>query len=243
MLAEKPIQLIHHYSQFPDTGQAIENPNGLLAVSEQLNSDWLLASYRKGIFPWYSIGEPVLWWTPNPRAVLYTREFKLHRSLRKAIGKCARNAQQRITLNHVFEQVMRGCAAPREDGLSTWITEDIIASYTDLHRRGFAHSVEHWIGDQLMGGLYCVAIGNMVFGESMFSQQTDASKIAFAYFVAWLKQQGVRIIDCQQSTRHLRSLGAVAVSREHFETELAAELTGHGPNWRPQVLEWSHDAT
>ncbi len=230
-------------TEFPDTTQALSYPSGLLAASREINADWLQASYARGIFPWYSNGEPVLWWSPSPRAVLYTHEFQLHRSLSKTVRKINRNPDRAIRLNTAFEQVMRACAAPRPDQDGTWITEEVIAAYTELHRRGLAHSVEHWEGEQLVGGLYCVALGKMIYGESMFSTQTDASKVAFAHFVYWLKTQNVHIIDCQQATRHLMSMGARTVSREVFETEIRAFMVQPALNWEPRELVWKYDQT
>lgn len=243
MSNQQSIALIEHFSQLPPTEEALSSPNGLLAASEAINADWLHASYLKGIFPWYSEGEPVLWWSPNPRAVLYLNDFKLHRSLKKSIRQNLNNPARRITLNWAFESVMRYCAQPRADGLGTWISEDIVQSYVEFHRRGLAHSVEHWDGDRLIGGLYCVGIGGMVFGESMFAKETDASKIAFAHFVYWLKRQNLSIIDCQQSTRHLRSLGATTLPRAQFEVELKKALTQRKIDWQPRILEWRNDAT
>jgi leucyl/phenylalanyl-tRNA---protein transferase len=243
MSNQQSIAFIESFDQFPPTNEALSNPNGLLAASAQIDADWLQASYLKGVFPWYSAGEPVLWWSPNPRAVLYLKDFKLHRSLRKSIRKNAQNPDRKITLNWAFESVMRHCAQPRADGLGTWITEDIIQSYVQFHQRGLAHSVEHWDGDKLIGGLYCVGIGGMVFGESMFARETDASKIAFAHLVYWLKQHDLSIIDCQQSTRHLHSLGATTLTREKFESELKNALAERTIDWQPQILEWRNDAT
>lgn len=230
-------------SEFPCTEHALQYPPGLLAASLEINADWLQASYSRGIFPWYSQGEPVLWWSTSPRAVLYTSEFKLHRSLAKVVKKSANNPDNRILLNSSFEAVMRACAAPRPGQDGTWITEDVIAAYLDLHRRGFAHSVEHWDKGRLVGGLYCVAIGRMIYGESMFSTQTDASKVAFAHFVYWLKAQNVHIIDCQQATGHLMSMGARTVSRSVFEADMADAILQPALNWEPHELTWTYDQT
>lgn len=243
MSNQQSIAFIDDHANFPSADEALDSPNGLLAASAEINADWLHASYLRGIFPWYSEGEPVLWWTPNPRAVLFLDDFKLHRSLKKAIQRNSKNPDRRITLNWAFESVMRHCAQPRADGLGTWISEDIVQSYVEFHRRGLAHSIEHWDGDRLIGGLYCVGIGGMVFGESMFAKETDASKIAFAHFVYWLKRQNLSIIDCQQSTKHLRSLGATTLSRENFEAELRQALARRKIDWQPQILEWRNDAT
>ena len=157
------IAFIEDPSQFPPTSNALANPDGLLAASAFIGPDWLKASYTKGIFPWYSENEPVLWWSPSPRAVLYTEDFKLHKSLRKTLRKVQKQPERSVTLNNQFEAVIRGCAMPRADGLGTWISEDIVNSYLQLHRQGLAHSVEHWCQGQLVGGLYCVGMGGMVF--------------------------------------------------------------------------------
>jgi leucyl/phenylalanyl-tRNA---protein transferase len=228
---------------FPTTDHALPYPPGLLAASLEINADWLEASYARGIFPWYSQGEPVLWWSTAPRAVLYPDEFKLHRSLAKAIRKVRNDPHRCIRLDTAFEQVMRACAAPRPGQDGTWITEEVIAAYCELHRRGLAHSVEHWQGETLVGGLYCVALGKMVYGESMFSTETDASKVAFAHFVYWLKAQNVHIIDCQQATAHLMSMGARTVSRKVFETEMANSIVQPTLNWEPRELIWTYDQT
>ncbi len=242
-MSRTTIPWIDSPSDFPPTDEALEYPPGLLAASHQINADWLQASYAKGIFPWYSNNEPVLWWSTSPRAVLFTADFKLHRSLAKVARKTALDPERAIRLNTAFEQVMRACAAPRAGQEGTWITEEIIAAYVELHRRGLAHSVEHWHGNVLVGGLYCVAMGKMVYGESMFSTQTDASKVAFAHFVYWLKSQNVHIIDCQQATGHLMSMGARTVSREVFETEMANSIVQPTLNWEPRELTWTYDQT
>lgn len=241
MTQQRTIAWVQSPAEFPDTDSALQQPNGLLAASETLNPDWLLASYKRGIFPWYNQGEPVLWWSPSPRAVLFTDEFKVSRSLRKALRKAQADPDRQITLNHDFEGVMRACAAPRADEAGTWITEEIIQAYCGLHARGLAHSVEHWHHNELVGGLYCVSLGRMVYGESMFSRQTDASKIAFACFVSWLMEQNVHIIDCQQATRHLLSMGAREIDRQQFETALVHAASQPPLTWAPRQLEWTHD--
>jgi leucyl/phenylalanyl-tRNA---protein transferase len=231
-------------TQFPPTQQALLTPAGLLAASDHLNADWLMASYPKGIFPWYSADEPVLWWSTNPRTVLHVEQFKLHRSLRKTLAHIAHDSTHEIRMNNDFEQTMRACAnEPRTGQQGTWITEDIIDAYCTLHHRGFAHSIEHWHNQTLIGGLYCVSFGAMVYGESMFSRQTDASKVAFAYFIHWLKTQNVRIIDCQQATPHLLSLGATTLPRSLFEQEMADALSKAPLPWKTCTLAWTHDKT
>ncbi|HEX4842343.1 MAG TPA: leucyl/phenylalanyl-tRNA--protein transferase [Limnobacter sp.] len=229
--------------EFPDTKEALRHPAGLLAASQEISAQWLLESYPRGIFPWYSQGEPVLWWSTEPRAVLYLSAFRLHASLKKTIRKLSRDPTHRITLNHAFEAVMRGCAEPRAGQDGTWITEEIIAAYCELHRLGHAHSVEHWHHHRLIGGLYCVSFGRMVYGESMFARQTDASKVAFAHWVYWLKAQNVHIMDCQQATSHLMSFGAQTVPRNTFEQEMTQAVLQPSIDWAPCELMWTHDST
>ncbi|NOY63226.1 MAG: leucyl/phenylalanyl-tRNA--protein transferase [Gammaproteobacteria bacterium] len=197
---------------FPDAGSALEDPNGLLAVGGDLNPARLVAAYRRGIFPWYSEGEPVLWWSPAPRAVLFPEKLKISRSLRKTL----RRNRYRVTMDHAFRQVMSYCAAARKDQEGTWITVDMIDAYCQLHALGFAHSVEAWYDDELVGGLYGVALGRLFFGESMFHRQRDASKVAFAHLVRQLMRWGYPVIDCQVNSPHLISLGAEEVSRDNF---------------------------
>ena len=199
---------------FPPVKQALTQPNGLLAVGGDLSSARLLAAYQRGIFPWYSPGDPILWWSPDPRMVLFPAEFICSHSLKKTLRK----GHYQLRTDSAFEQVMRACAAPRHGHEGTWIVEDMIAAYGDLHRQGHAHSVEVWMDDKLAGGLYGVAIGAMFYGESMFSRRTDASKIALAHLAAqWLRWHGAHsLIDCQMHTPHLASLGARSISRGEF---------------------------
>ncbi len=190
---------------------------GLLAVGGQLNADSLQAAYRDGIFPWFSPGQPPLWWSPDPRMVLYPERFRLHRSLRKTMKAFIRDSGCAIHIDSSFTQVMQHCAhTPRSGQNGTWIVPSIISAYSALHARGLAHSVETWVDGQLVGGLYCVALGRAVYGESMFAHQRDASKIALAALVALCRQQGVPQIDCQQATGHLASLGGCEVPRAQF---------------------------
>lgn len=206
---------------FPTTSVALTEPNGLLAVGGDLSPERLIAAYRQGIFPWYSEGDPVLWWTPNPRAVLFPEAFHLSRSMRRVMAK------QSFTLhvNRAFESVIRACAAPRANEGGTWISPDMMAAYTQLHRMSYAHSIEVYHQEQLIGGLYGVAMGRVFFGESMFSLAPNASKIALGA-LAWLGQQGhFDLIDCQVESDHLTSLGARNVSRGVFENHLARAIT------------------
>lgn len=197
---------------FPPVETALADPNGLLCAGLELNAERVLAAYERGIFPWYSEGQPVLWWSPDPRMVLFPGNFRLHRSLRKTLH----HANYEIRTDTRFEDVMRACAEPRPDQDGTWISEDIVDAYTALHWAGFAHSVETWIGDELVGGLYGIALGRVFFGESMFVRRTDASKIAFAHLMAQLTRWNFALVDCQQQTEHLASLGAAPVPRAAF---------------------------
>ncbi len=220
---------------FPPTEYACRDPDGLLGVGGALNPSWLLAAYRRGIFPWYSDGQPILWWSPEPRAVLFPEHLKVSRSL----GKSLRNRGYRVTLDTAFERVIAACAEPRRDDLEdeesgTWIIEEMRAAYVEMHRLGHAHSVEVWLGDKLVGGLYGIAIGRTFFGESMFSRARDASKVALVRLVEWLKEHDFGLIDCQQATGHLMSLGAETLARPRFEAlldEYAERPSIPGP-WR-----------
>jgi leucyl/phenylalanyl-tRNA--protein transferase len=200
----------------PPVETALRNPNGLLAASAHLHIGQLIDAYRHGIFPWYSEGDPVLWWSPDPRMVLMTDQFKVSRSLRKTLRRAARDPVLLVSVDRSFEAVMHACAAPRSGQDGTWIGNEIIAAYVEMHRRGLAHSVEIWRDDNLVGGLYGVALGRMFYGESMFAREADASKIALAALVQLLREEHARVIDCQQNTRHLASLGAREMSRREF---------------------------
>lgn len=199
-------------AHFPDPGYALEEPNGLLAVGGDLSPARLLNAYRQGIFPWYSTDQPILWWSPNPRAVLFPDKFKVSRSLRKSLRK----RTFRVTLDTAFAAVIDACSEPRSDGAGTWLTEEMKQAYIQLHRIGFAHSVECWEGEELVGGLYGVSMGKVFFGESMFTRRSDASKIGFAHLIEQLKEWGFGLIDCQVQSGHLASLGAEDIPREEF---------------------------
>ena len=209
---------------FPPLEKALTEPNGLLAVGGDLSPQRLLAAYRCGIFPWYSGDDPILWWSPDPRMVLFPDEFKISRSLAKTL----RNAEFQVRLDAAFREVVQACASvPRDGQPGTWITQEMQKAYCELHRRGYAHSVETWIDGRLAGGLYGIAIGRVFYGESMFSESRDASKIALAHLCAYLKQRGFGIIDCQMETRHLASLGARPIFRRDFVARLD-ELCAQG---------------
>jgi leucyl/phenylalanyl-tRNA---protein transferase len=222
---------INPQDPLPDSLHALtaeDGANGLLAAGNDLNADRLTEAYQRGIFPWFSSGEPVLWWTPNPRMVLRLAEFKISKSFRKAIGKALADPTSTLTVNQDFVGVMQACAAPRGGQSGTWISEPMIQAYAELNARGLAHSLEWRVNGRLVGGLYCVAIGKMVFGESMFSRQPEASKLALAGLVAWLLDHGGQVIDCQQQTAHLASLGAKELNRADFE-QLVQQLTRQTP--------------
>jgi leucyl/phenylalanyl-tRNA---protein transferase len=201
---------------FPPPEQALEEPAGLLAAGGDLSPERLIAAYRRGIFPWYSPGQPVLWWSPDPRAVLFPEEFHTSRSLAKTL----RNGDFRCTLDRDFAAVIDGCAAPRSASPGTWITSEMRAAYLRLHALGHAHSIEVWQGDRLGGGLYGVRLGGVFFGESMFSRARDASKIALAHLVDISRASALAVIDCQLPSRHLMSLGARVIPRSQFQALL-----------------------
>jgi leucyl/phenylalanyl-tRNA--protein transferase len=207
-LTEEPI--------FPPVELALQSPNGLLAAGGDLSTTRLLAAYRHGIFPWFSPGDPILWWSPDPRTVLVPDEFRVSRSLAKIL----RQHRYEVRFDTAFEQVMRACAAPRGGQPGTWIDGNMVAAYVALHHAGHAHSVEVWIDGRLTGGLYGIAIGRMFFGESMFSAASNASKIALAHLARQLGHWGFGMIDCQMYTAHLASLGAREIPRAEFIARL-----------------------
>ena len=217
-------------SPFPPIDTALPEPNGLLAAGGDISPDRLLAAYRQGIFPWYGEGQPVLWWSPDPRMVLFVDDFRITRSL----GKAIRQGRFAIRVDGAFRTVMEYCSStPRPGQIGTWITPALIEAYCTLHRRGHAHSVEAWRDDTLVGGLYGVSIGRMFYGESMFALETDASKVALAHLVAMARRAGMPIIDCQQETAHLASLGARPIRRAEFAKHLAALV-----NWPVPTDAW-----
>jgi leucyl/phenylalanyl-tRNA--protein transferase len=220
---------------FPPVERALKSPNGLLAAGGNLSERRLLEAYRNGIFPWFNPGEPILWWSPDPRMVLIPDEFRVSRSLAKMLRK----GIIEVRCDTAYEQVMRGCAAPRsiarEGHHGTWIGEDMINAYCLLHQRGYAHSVECWLGGTLVGGLYGVSIGRMFYAESMFSKVSNASKIALAHLVRQLERWGFGMIDCQMNTPHLASLGAREIPRSEFIADMK-ELIHYAP-----VTAWKFD--
>ncbi len=208
--------------RFPPLERALDEPQGLLAAGGDLSPARLLAAYERGIFPWYSPGQPVLWWSPDPRAVLYPQEFRCSRSLAKTL----RNRGFTSAIDRDFDGVIRECAAPRAASEGTWITPEMRAAYLELHREGHAHSFETYLGDRLVGGLYGVRLGRVFFGESMFSRERDASKVALARLVEYCRSASLVVIDCQLPSRHLESLGSRTIPRAAFK-----ELLRH--NVRP----------
>lgn len=227
----RPIRQLHTGDSFPPTSEALEYPNGLLAVGGDLTPARLLAAYRRGIFPWYEQPQPVLWWSPDPRSVLLPDKLHISRSLLKTLRK----NRFKLAVDQRFETVMRKCAQLRADGLGSWIGDDMLAAYCDLHHIGHAHSVEVLDADgELVGGLYGIALGRAYFGESMFSTVSDASKVALVALLDILNRGGFELIDCQVESDHLNSLGAENMSRLDFERLLAQTVDiDHDPEiWR-----------
>ncbi len=206
--------------RFPDVSSALTEPDGLLIASELITAELVITAYTKGIFPWYSDDQPVLWWSPNPRCVLYPDKFHVSRSLRRTLN----NNPFEIKTNTAFKEVMLACAKPRADGAGTWITERMLSVYCELHDRGFAHSIECWQQDVLVGGMYGLVLGDMFFGESMFSKKKDASKVAMHYLCTSIKPF---IVDAQVYSEHLESLGAEEIERSDFTDIILTRLDKH----------------
>ena len=226
---------------FPPVSKALRAPNGLLCAGADLSAPRLLEAYSRGIFPWFSEGDPILWWSPHPRMVLFPDELKVSRSLRRAVAKGHFEARY----DTAFEEVMRECGAPRDGRAGTWIVPEMVAAYTRLHELGFAHSVESWKDGRLAGGLYGILLGRAFFGESMFSRETDASKVALVKLVERVRGLGVRVIDCQQATRHLASLGAREIARREFAHLLAESIQypPTGSRWPASEEAWRSSTT
>jgi leucyl/phenylalanyl-tRNA---protein transferase len=216
---------------FPPIAEARLAPNGLLCAGGDLSPERLVDAYRHGIFPWYSEGDPILWWSPDPRMVLFPGELKVSRSLRKAVGR----GEFEVRVDTAFREVIEACAAPRDGHAGTWIVPEMVDAYTRLHELGFAHSVEAWKEGDLAGGLYGLALGKVFFGESMFTRVADASKVALVHLVERLRQRGCRVIDCQQATAHLASLGAREIPRKTFAQLLEESIQYPlvGERWSP----------
>jgi leucyl/phenylalanyl-tRNA--protein transferase len=229
----------------PDTRQALpansEAP-GLLAAGGELTPERLAEAYSKGVFPWYSTGQPVLWWAPDPRMVLWVAEFKLSHSLRKTLSRFARTPHCEVRIDSAFERVIGACAStPREGQDGTWIVDDMVRAYSRWHALGTAHSFETWVDGELVGGLYGVGIGGMFFGESMFAHRTDASKIALAALICFCREHGIDLIDCQQRTGHLASMGGRELPRGDFEAAVAQRAARPAPQgWTYHQRLWKH---
>lgn len=221
-------------------GAGTEAP-GLLAAGARLSVPHLLSAYSHGIFPWYSEGQPTLWWSPDPRMVLQTKQFKLHRSLKKTVKQFCADARCQIRIDSAFDQVINNCARTSRLGQSgTWILPEMVDAYKALHADGYAHSVETWIDNQLVGGLYCVALSHAVFGESMFAHKSNASKLALAALISFCLEKGVQAIDCQQNTRHLASLGAHEMHRSEFVAHVRKAIQLPALTWDFDPLYWKH---
>lgn len=239
-----PLAWLAPGEQFPPVEAAWPQESdapGLVAAGGDLSVPSLKRAYSNGIFPWFSEGDPILWWSTDPRMVLDVAQFKLHRSLRKSLQKFQRNAQCEIRVDSAFAQVIAACAcAPRKGQPGTWIVPAMVDAYTQLHRAGHAHSIETWMNGMLVGGLYCVAMGRAVFGESMFAHVPDASKIALAALVAICRNHDIGLIDCQQNTGHLASLGAAEMPRTEFLRRTHRAVSGETAEWRFTPLYWNH---
>jgi leucyl/phenylalanyl-tRNA--protein transferase len=216
---------------FPPVETALSDPPGLLAAGGDLSPEWLLAAYRRGIFPWYTANQPILWWSPDPRLVLIPGELRITRSLRRTL----RQQRFEVRFDTAFAAVVAACAEPRVPDIGTWITAEMRDAYLRMHELGYAHSVESWVGDELVGGLYGLALGRAFFGESMFSRRPDASKVALAHLACYLERQDFAVIDCQMTTAHLLSLGAREMPRSDFcERIVVWTREGSGPHHWPR---------
>ena len=229
-----------HTQDFPPIEHALDDPNGLLAAGGDLSPERLVDAYSRGIFPWFDQDQPILWWSPSPRAVLFPDQLHISRSLHKTLRK---NCFQ-VTMDQCFAEVIKSCSEPRTYSDGTWITEDMMGAYTLLHELGYAHSVETWQNGQLVGGVYGVALGKVFFGESMFSWRTNASKVAFVHLVKQLQAWGYQLLDCQVENPHLVSLGSTTIDRAKFKTILQAQIPPlpallqlRSPKW---ALQWKY---
>jgi len=238
-LVKRMIPWLEPGAPFPDPSEALteaEGAPGLLAAGGVLSPERLLDAYRSGIFPWFSDNQPILWWSTDPRMVLLTNEFKVSRSLSKTLRKIehsmVENGPWQVRFDTAFREVIKHCAAPREGSDGTWISSEIIDAYCALHDLGYAHSSELWLDGRLVGGAYGLCIGQMFYGESMFAHVSDASKVSLAYLVNFLRSEGVQLIDCQQETSHLASLGARPIPRGEFITLMKTALS------RPSIQSW-----
>jgi leucyl/phenylalanyl-tRNA--protein transferase len=211
-MAPRMIPWLDDPADFSNIDPALGTPDGLVAAGGELSPEWLLAAYRRGIFPWFNEGDPILWWSPNPRLVLFPPEIRIHRSLRRVL----RQQRFEVRIDTDFSAVIAACAAPRKSGDGTWIVPAMQDAYVKMHELGYAHSVECWCEGQLAGGLYGMALGRVFFGESMFSRETDASKAALVHLANLLETKGFAMIDCQMTTSHLLSMGAREIARKRF---------------------------
>ncbi|MDJ0813258.1 MAG: leucyl/phenylalanyl-tRNA--protein transferase [Woeseiaceae bacterium] len=219
---------------FPDVSEALTEPDGLLAAGGDLRPERLLAAYARGIFPWFEEGQPILWWSPDPRCVLWPDKLHVSRRLRQQL----RNSSAELRCNTAFVDVMRACAAKRRSQQGTWITEDMMAAYERLHRDGWAHSIEIWDGDRLVGGVYGLCIGRVFFGESMFSAEPNTSKMAMLGLTRHMQSTGLQLLDCQVASPHLFTLGAEFMSRAEFSAFLAAACSPPEPHnaWPTEAM-------
>jgi len=244
---KKPVPWLMAGEEFPQANSAWGKDDpapGLLAAGGALDAQSLLRAYSAGIFPWFSLGQPILWWSPDPRMVLKTSEFKLHRSLKKTLRRFLEAPNCAVRFDSAFDQVISACAsAPREGQTGTWIVPEMITAYIDLHTSGQAHSVETWVDGSLVGGLYCVNLGGMVFGESMFAHQTDTSKIALAALISFCKAKSISMIDCQQKTQHLSSFGAGEIARKDFVSHVNQQKKKPSPEWVFERAYWDEILT
>ena len=231
-------------SPFPDVAQAWpahSDAPGLLAFGADLEPATLRSAYANGIYPWFSEGQPPLWWCPDPRMVLEVANFRLHRSLRKTLVQFLNTPHCEIRFDHGFTQVIQACATARRKGPpGTWILPPMVQAYIQLHKEGNAHSIETWVNGELVGGLYCVALGRAVFGESMFAKVSDASKIALAALVGFCREMSIDLIDCQQNTAHLASLGAAEMPRADFLQRIQSAQQKPSVTWHFDALYWKH---
>lgn len=221
-------------STFPDLTTALTDPNGLLAFGDDLTPNRIFQAYQKGIFPWFSDGEPVMWWSPDPRAIINIEQLRINKTLKKFIKKLP----YRVSLNTDFQQVIENCADAPFRTEETWIVEPMLIAYQELHRQGKAHSIEVWLGDELVGGLYGVAVNGYFSGESMFYRQSNASKIALVCLAELLKSIDVSFIDCQMQNPFLESMGCIEVTREHFiqQQQQAKQIMVPNDFWQPKNL-------
>jgi leucyl/phenylalanyl-tRNA--protein transferase len=221
-------------------GQGSDAP-GLLCAGGDLSTARLQNAYARGIFPWFGVDQPILWWSPDPRMVLHVEEFRVSASFKKTLRKFSNSSSCEVRFDTAFPQVIEACAQIGRNGQrGTWIMPEMVEAYLALHAAGMAHSVETWVSGQLVGGLYCVALGKAVFGESMFHLATDASKIALAALIGFCRQHHLPQIDCQQNTRHLASLGAREVPRDVFESRIAGLVSQTAPPWEFSPIYWNH---